>query len=90
MARANPSASSSLAAGDLTFDSAISRRTPRIGTITTALPVSERLSSGARGSECRGLFSCAALRTNQDSRPFSSLSNIWTGWLGMIVEMACL
>jgi hypothetical protein len=27
---------------------------------------------------------------NQDSRMFSSLSNIWTGWLGMIVEMACL
>jgi hypothetical protein len=58
--------------------------------MTSALPVPELRLAGPRGASPWYLASCALSLDNQDSRMFSSLSNIWTGWLGMIVEMACL
>ena len=59
--------------------------------MTTARPVDA--GAPCPGSELRllrGLSPALFSLLNQASRVASSPSNIWTGWLGMIVDMACL
>ena len=99
MARASPTASSSRASGERAMrgrlPAAVSsgRSRVRMGTTTTARPLDppSGLSGPSTVAPVPGLRLPAPLELNdQLSRVVSSPSNICTGWLGMMVEMACL
>ena len=88
--RAAPRASARQAAADALVVLRRAESRVRTGTTTTARVGVAAVRVVPATVVPAGLPPCVVLSVNQASRPLSSPSNICTGWLGMMVEIACL